>query len=357
MLNVTANTSLITMGENTRLENFTIKLTSAGHYTLTGLTFSGTTVTTAKLRTCVVTVDNSGAAYNGVSNVTGVLFSGTGSLTPSSFEFNSLKGSTINIYSNGGGNKRGVLVNNTNIASIRDMNIYVAQPTSPGATGATGATGSYVGVETNDPANAGSIQLRTSSIGTIRTVAGNSYTASDILQTTPPTITDPTYLASPGIQVGPGTDLITKSAGGKGVSLWIYPSTLYYGASGTITTARISGYMWPGTIPFSTTYPDTTVPVAKYRIQQPVILIGMSASCNIIPAGDSIVITVCKNAAPATGNLISNATSFTVTLNNTSLNATFYNASVSFNTGDFLNLYITANDNTIQDLSVQLDMF
>jgi hypothetical protein len=214
-----------------------------------------------------------------------------------------------------------------------------------------------VGVETNDAGGTGSIQLRATTVGTVRPVAGNSYTASDILQTTPATITDPTYLASPGIQVGPGVDLVTKSAGGKGFSTYNYPATIYYGASGTMTNARRAGYMWPGTIAFSNTYPDTTVPVARYRVQQPAILIGMSATCNIIPVGDSVVITVCKNAAPATGDLISNATAFTVTLNNTTLNASFYNASVSFNVGDFINLYITANDNTIHDVSVQLDMF
>ena len=224
---------------------------------------------------------------------------------------------------------------------FRDMNIYVAQPTSPGATGATGATGSYVGVETNDASGTGSIQLRATTVGTVRPVAGNSYTASDILQTTPATITDPTYLASPGIQVGPSVDLVTKSAGGKGFSTYTYPNTLYYGASGTMTNSRQSGYMWNGTIPFTNTYPDQTVPVARYRVQQPTILLGMSATCNIIPAGDSVVITVCKNASPATGNLISNATPFTVTLDNTTLNANFYNASVTFNTGDFINLYIS----------------
>ena len=357
MLNVTSDTSLITMGANTRLENVTMKLTSAGHRRLVGLTFPGTTSVTAKLRTCVLTVDNSGATFDGTSDVTGVLFNGTGTLAAGSFSFNSLKGSTINVYSNGGGDKRGILVNNTNVTSTRDVNIYVAQPTTPGATGATGATGSYVGVETADASNLGSIQLRATTVGTVRPVAGNSYSASDILQTNPTTIIDPTYLTSAGIQVGPGTDLVTKSAGGKGFSAYNYPTTIYYGALGTMTNARRAGYMWPGTIIFSNTYPDTTVPVARYRVQQPAILVGISATCNLVPVGDSVVITVCKNAAPATGNLISNATPFTVTLNNTTLSANFYDASVTFNTGDFVNLYITANDNTIHDLAVQLDMF
>jgi hypothetical protein len=346
------------MGANTRLENFTMKLTSAGHYTLTGLRFPGTTSVTAKLRTCVLTVDNSGAAFDGLSDVTGVLFDGSGNLASGSFSFNSLKGSTVNVYSNGAGLKRGVLVNNTNVTSTRDVNIYVAQPTSPGATGATGATGSYVGVETADAANTGSIQLRATTVGTVRPTAGNSYTASDILQTNPATITDPTYLASAGIQIGPGTDLVTKSAGSKGFSVYNYPITIYYGAIGQIKNNSFSGYLWPGSLFFNSSpssYPDTTVPVARYKVQQPAILAGMYATCNAATA--DVVITVCKNAAPATGDTISNATPFTVTLNSGALTASFYNTSVEFNTGDYINVYMTTTTTALFDLAVQLDMF
>lgn len=57
-----------------------------------------------------------------------------------------MKGSTINVYSNGPGNKRGILVSGSNQVSTRDTNIYVAAPSYT-----LGPTGSYVGVETNDP--------------------------------------------------------------------------------------------------------------------------------------------------------------------------------------------------------------
>jgi hypothetical protein len=357
MLGVTANTTLITMGENTRLENVTMKLTSATHYTLTGLRFPGTTSVTAKLRTCVLTLDNSGASFNGLSDVTGVLFDGSGSLTSGSFSFNSLKGSTINVYSNGAGLKRGVLVNNTNVSSSRDMNIYVARPTSPGATGATGATGSYVGIETHDPSGNGSIQLRATTVGIVKPTAGNSYTASDILQTTPTTITDPTYLASPGIQLGPGTDLVTKSAGSKGFSSFIYPTTVFYCIKGVIGN-NDTGYLWPGTVSAAgggNPYPDITTPAARFRIQQPTILSGMSASCNGITSPNTATITVCKNAS--TGGSLSNPTVFTLTLSSGTLNASFYNGSVDFATGDNINVYIAVSGNTVTDVAVQLDLF
>ena len=353
MLGVTADTTLLTMGENTRVEDLTLKLTSSGHYTLKGIVFGGTTTVTAKLRTCVLTVDNSSASAVGTSVVTAVEASGTGSLGVATFSFNSLKGSTLNVYSNGGGNKRGVLVSGTNIISTRDINIYVAQPTS------TASTGSYVGVETADSSNTGSIQLRTTTVGVIRPTAGQSYTASDILQTNPTSIIDPTYLASAGIQIGPGVDLVTKSAGGKGFSVYNYPTTLYYGLKGDIKSGTTGGYLWPGTQAVSAgTFPDpATVLPAYYRVQQPAIISGLSAGLNISP-GTGNTLTVLIRVTP-TGGTITN-TIFTVTFGATDLYKTFYDGSYTVNTADQIHIqvsYTGANGNTAHDLTVQLDLF
>jgi hypothetical protein len=362
MLGVTANTTLITMGENTRVEDLTLKLTSTGHYTLKGVVFGGTTSITSKLRVCTVTVDNSAASYTGTSAVTGVEFSGTGTLGAGSFSFNSIKGSTINVYSNGGGTKRGVVVTNTNVTSTRDTNIYVAQPPNP-----TGATGSYVGVETNDPAQTGSIQLRSTTIGTVTPIAGNTYTASDILQTTPSNITNPTYLASAGIQVGPGVDLVTKTAGGKGFSTYIYPTTLFYGAIGTLNTSGNPGtgtpaYLWPGSVLIHGSggqfiqYPDVSATPPGYRVQQPLILSGMSASLNVAPgSGHTTTITVRKT--PVGGSIAD--TVYSLVFSDANKNLSKYDASVNFAAGDYIYVRISydAAGNTTQDVFVQLDLF
>jgi hypothetical protein len=351
MTDVSANTTLLTMGENTRVEDLTLKLTSSGHYTLKGIIFGGTTSVTAKLRTCVLTVDNSAASSGGSSVVTGVESSGTGTLGAGSFSFNSLKGSTINVYSNGGNKKRGVLVSGSNIMSTRDVNIYVAQPAS------TASTGSYVGVETADSNNLGSIQLRTTTIGTVTPTAGQSYTASDILQTNPTTIANPTYLASAGIQVGPGTDLVTKTAGSKGFSTYLYPTTLYYGLKGDLKSGSSGGYMWPGTQAVSGAFPDTGTPAAYYRVQQPAIISGLSVGLGGA-AGTGHTVTVLVRVTPSGGSIAS--TSFTVTLGATDLFANFYDASVTVGTGDRIHVqvsYTGNNGNTAHDLTVQLDMF
>jgi hypothetical protein len=354
MLSITADTTLLTMGENTRVEDLTLKLTSSEHHTLKGIVFGGTTSVTAKLRTCVLTVDNSAASSGGTSVVTGVESNGTGTLGSASFSFNSLKGSTINVYSNGGGAKRGILVSTSNIMSSRDMNIYVAKPTS------TASTGSYVGVETADSSNLGSIELRSTTIGTVTPTAGQSYTASDILQTNPTTITDPTYLSSPGIQIGPGTDLVTKTAGSKGFSTYTYPTTVYYGLRGDLKNGTSGGYLWPGTMVAAaggSGFPDTGTPQAYYRVQQPAIIAGLACGLSGAP-GTGHTLTVLVRVTPPGGSITS--TVFTVTFGAADTVKNFYDASLTVNTGTRIHIEVTytgGNGNDSHDLTVQLDMF
>lgn len=353
MTSVAANTTLLTMGENCRVEDLTLKLTSAGHYTLKGIVFGGTTTVTSKLRTCVLSVDNSGASSGGTSAVYGVECSGTGTLGSASFSFNCIKGSTINVYSNGGGNKRGIIVTGTNVMSTRDTNIYVAQPAS------TASTGSYVGVETNDGLT-GAIQLRSTTIGTVTPTAGQSYTASDILQTTPATISDPTYLASPGIQLGPGVDLVTKTAGGKGFSSYVYPTTIYYGLAGNLKTGGSSNaYMWPGTQQATNNlFPDPTLPAAYYRVQQPILLSGMIVACRTAP-GTGNTTTFTARRTPKGGS-IADVSGYTIVLSNADLSGSFYSGSQTFGAGDLLHLqvqYTGGNANTTNDITAQLDCF
>jgi hypothetical protein len=288
------------------------------------------------------------------SNVYGVQFNGTGALTSSSFSFNSLKGSTINVYSNGQGNKRGVLVSNSNQASTRDLNIFVAQPTD------TDSIGSYVGVETNDPINnTGSIQMRSTTSGIVYPTAGQTYTASDILQTTPPTIINPTYLASAGIQIGPGTDLVTKSAGSKGFSTYNYPITVYYGLKGNISSGSNNAYLWPGTQAISGgVFPDPGgPPYAYYRCQQPTLISGLYCALGIAP-GSTRSVTFTVLVTPVGGVIAS--TVFIVTLTGAQTIGTFYNGSYRCNTGDQIHVlmsYTGNNANQAHDITVQVDLF
>ena len=362
IINLVATTTaiMVTMGENTRLEDVTLNLSSVtDSINLTGIVFPSTTTTTAKLRTSVVSVTNSATLYTATSNVYGINCSGSGALTARSFSFNCIKGTTINVYSNGAGFKRGIIVTGANITTLRDTNVYVAQPTN------VLSTGSYVGIETNEPATSlGSIQLRSATIaGPITPTVGQNYTSSDILQTTPSTVTNPTYLASAGIQLGPGSDLVTKTAGLKPVSVYVYPTTLFYGLRGTIIAGTTGGYLWPGNGQFSKgtsgfqDYPDTSLVPAFYRIQQPCILLGMALSLTTVPTGLTTTFQVVVRKTPAGGS-IADVPNFSHTYNpGSSSTYTYYNSSANFNTGDYIHVQINYTSVVCHDLTVQLDFF
>ena len=294
-LSETSSTTMITMGENCRVEDLTINLTCTGstdNVILKGILFGGTTSQTSKLRNSVVNVRNSTMASSLTSTVTGIEANGTGVLSNLIFSFNSVKGCTINIFSNGKGDKRGILISNSNQMSTRDTNIYVAEPVDTSS-----SPSSYVGVETKDPNNIGSIQLRSTTVGVVIPASGEAYTASDILQTNPTIITDPTYLRSAGIQIGPGTDLVTKSAGSKGFSTYVYYLIIYYCGKGNITSGLSGGFLWPGTQLISAgNFPDPGLPAAYFRAQQPCLLSGMSAGLNVpcggTGGGSTLTVTV-----------------------------------------------------------------
>ena len=329
MLGVSANTTLVTMGENSRLEDVTLKLTSSGHYTLKGIVFPGNTNVTAKLRTAVVTVDNSAANNSGTSNVYGVEATGSGTLGPASFSFNSLKGSTINVFSNGLGNKRAVLLSGACVVTTRDMNMYVAAPRE------TTSTGSYVGIETAN--SSAQIQCRSTTIGS--PVTAGSFTSSDILQT------------QGSIELGPGVDLVNKTAGGLNFTTYVYPTTIFFAAIGDLNVGPTPGYLTPGTVfTQSGVYPSPTQ--LNYRIQQKAIMIGLFATCTTGPSSTrTTTLTVYKNGSP---------TAFTVTFTGTDIQKEYYATSVDFAKNDLLSLYVEYtgnNQNTTHDLVVQIDAF
>jgi hypothetical protein len=353
------------MGAYCRVEDLTLNLSCTGaqdNVSLVGIEFPDAlgipTTQTSKLRTCVLNVNNSTMDVDLNSNVTGILANGTGGLSDSTFSFNSVKGCTIIVLSNGGGLKRAILVSNSNQLSTRDTNIYVAAPSD------TASYGSYVGVEVNDLSvleinRVGSIQLRSTTVGTVRPEAGENYTASDILQTTPATITNPTYLASPGIQIGPGVDLVTKTAGGLGFTTYNYPTTVYYGLRGNIKDGAASGYLWPGTQAASNLFPDTTTPAAYYRTQQPFILSGMNAHLTTA-AGTGYNATVNVRRTPAGSTGIADVPNYSVAFGATGTDRSIYNVSQTFGAGDLIHVQLTytgGNGNTAQDLTVQLDLF
>ena len=328
-----ASTTLVTMGENTRIEDLTLILQSSDSNAdpLVGIEFPGTTTVTGKIRTCVLTVNNSNVDVANNTTVYGIQATGTGTLGPASFSFNSLKGSTVNIYSNGGGDKRGILVSGSNTITTRDMNIYVSAPAD------SNSAGSYIGIETAN-SNA-KIQCRSTTI--------SGYT-SDIKQT----------LGS--IELGPGVDIVNKTAGGSNFTTYVYPTILYYGVKGSLRgSGLLTSYLWPGTASVDNgnggnpQYPDANV--SYYRAQQKSVIIGIYATlASNVGVDQSAIITLQVNDSN---------TPFSLTFSNGTGSASnsFYDASVTLQRFDRISVKLELNtlttSNVAHDLSLQVDIF
>lgn len=432
--------TLLTMGENTRVEDLSLTLTSVNATTnLVGIALPGTSSVNSKLRTSVVTVDNSGLAVGTTTNVYGVLCSGAGVLGPATFSFNMLKGSTLNVRSNGAGNKFGIYMPPSYASEIstRDMNIYIAAPTDPASTGL------YVGVYT-DNLNS-QVQLRTTSISgspypapltklpvllrtdvnvaltgnptiqgitlvtgnrvlvaaqtvgtengiyavdgpagawtrTVDYTAGSAalgayvfvgggtyvhtgwqcttvgnvgavaltftqrYAGSDILQNAPQA-----GAGTNGIQIGPGTDLITRTAGNHAFTTYVTPTTLIYGLQGNVQNA--TRYLWPGVQAGA----DATQ--IFYRFQQQTILQGMFVNVRTAPGGaTSFTVTVLRSTTGTSGS--GTPTAMTVTLAGAATSATNYLSSVDFEQGDYLCVQIASTaPGLAADVTIELDLY
>ena len=431
--------TMLTMGENTRVEDLSLTLNSSDTTTdLIGIDLPGTTSVTSKLRTSVLTVDNSGLAVGTNTNVYGVSSGGTGTLSAATFSFNCLKGSTINVKSNGDGDKFGIYQPSTgggNQLSTRDLNIYVAAPTT------STSTGLYVGVYT-DNANS-QVQMRSTSVGgppypstniklpsnlvatsnqtlsgtptidSVATVAGDrvlltgqtdlvengiwivaagawaragdmaagsaagdaytfvnrgtAYTHTGWLCTTVGLVgTDPLTIgqvyagcdilqSSPqasnggnGIQIGPGTDLVTKTAGTHAFTTFVTPTTHQYCLNNSVPNG--THYLWPGTI---TTADNTQV---FTRFQQKSILQGMFINLRTAPGtGNSTTVTILKSTTGVAGSGV--ATLMTATISGTDKSATCYTASVDFAQFEYLAVQVVDSGPNAADLVVEIDLF
>ena len=431
--------TLLTMGENSRVEDLSLTINSSDTTTnLIGINLPVTTSVTSKLRTSVLTVDNSGLAYSTTTNVYGVYSAGTGSLNAATFSFNCLKGSTINVKSNGGGNKFGIYQPSSgggNQLSTRDLNIYVAAPVNADSTGlyvgiyadnvnsqiqlrstsvsgapyittnpklpsvvvatsdislsgtptidgvatvagdrvlAAGQTnpiqnGIYVvaagawaragdmaaGSSSYDAyifANRGTLYTHTGwvcpTIGTVGTNAltiNQTYAGCDILQNSPQAGN-----GSNGVQLGPGTDLVTKTAGTHAFTTYVTPTTHQYALKGNLPSG--TRYLWPGTL---TTADNTEV---FYRFQQKSILQGLFVNLRTAPGGtDTVTVTIYKSFTGVPGSGV--ATLMAATITGAATSQTCYTASVDFSQGDYLSVHVNTSNVGAADLVVELDLF
>ncbi len=313
MANVPTTTTLVTMGENSRLEDITLSLSSASNVNLVGVSFPGTTSQTAKIRTIVENVTSSATGGN---TITGIQCSGVTQLGMG-LSFNCVQRMTMNVSSSSISATRGFLITGACQCSVRDVNIFV-----------TGAGSDLVAAETT---NVSSLFLPR-----ITTLYGNT---ADIKQT------------AGTIQIAPGVDLVNKTASSLPFSLSQYPNVITYTCIGDLRLGSTAGYISPGSVFVTNGQYPTTSPI-YYRIQEKCVLFGMSVGMAIAPAlTNSVTITVYKNNV---------ATVFTLTISGTNTTGLYISSSLTFAIGDLLSVYVTytgGNTNLTRDLTLQLDIY
>jgi len=213
-LNVTSATTLITMGLNCRVENFTANLSSSGDFNLTGIEFPTGTSINAKLRNSIWTITSS--ATTGTPRIIGVLSAGTSSTTYSTPT--AIQRSTINVISSSPGISRGILVSGANRFAVRDIVVY-----------ARGTGADIIGAESSDPSAV--FEIKTSTIGGSST--GIGAVSHDINR------------SSGTITLG-ATDLLNNDANGNSFSVVQAPASFQFGVIGSLATDK-RYYLVPGT--------------------------------------------------------------------------------------------------------------
>jgi hypothetical protein len=263
MLNVTSNTTLITMGNQTLLEDLTINLTSNQSVNLTGIYFPNTTTTTSKIISCILNVTSS---TNSVGNAIGLFSDGTTTNAQVLQSNYVLRRSTINVSSSSIGLVRGLYITNTCQFAVRDCVIY-----------ATGSSINIIGVEST---SVGSYIMLKSS-----TVSGQ---VNDIKQ--PSGLTNPVIILS-------STNLINSNASVNGFSISSQPTYIYYTVMGAIPTGIY--YITPGN-QIGTQLLSSAV--LSMTFDQPTILYSATANYTSTLTGtQSILINLYNTTTPGIG--------------------------------------------------------
>lgn len=267
LLNVTTNTTLVTLQQNTRIEDLTLTLTSAADgIILIGVDFVSGASINAKMRTMVVNVSHTGL---GSTTVYGVQSSGTSTLIPNSS--NAIRALTINCASAGTGTVRGIIISGANQFTTRDTNVY--------------ATGTD---------SIGCVTTHVSAILTLRTstISGALYDINRIAG-----------MITLGL-----SDLANNNANSNSFFVSVEPRTLGFGIIGN-PVGNTTYYLVPGIVSIGS-LPASYFPI---RFQQNTICISIYMKfTGTLGAGVTVTMTIYKNNA---------ATSLTLTLNSLSGNS------------------------------------
>ncbi len=316
--NATSNISLVTMGNNTSIENVTIQLTSLLHISLNGVVFENTAAQASYVKDCLIIVDNSLAPDSGNSEIGGILNSGSG-LPPANLM--SVEGCTIKLRSTALGNKNGIVVSAAGGLNVRDTSIDVA---------AVAGSGVYYGVRTQTNASA-QCNVITSMI---------SGSTADINQTLGTITLTESYL-------------VNSNANGGGFTTVPYPKQLFFGVQGgtAITPGSGSRYLNMGSVA-TATFAANTNPIPFVMSQNTIVNdLAFRARASAQSGTTPGTFTVQRNGVDTALNLVITGT-IASAINNTT--------SVRFLAGDTLTIrYATSGgvNRTLTDFCVTVDLY
>jgi collagen type VII alpha len=292
-LAVGTDTTLITMGASSRMENITA--TVSGTADLTGVLFASDTSKTAKIRASVINVVNTSTTT--AKQSIGISTTGT-DVSTGYISSNAIARTTVNVSSDNTGKTRGFAIDNCKM-SVRDTIVY-----------ANGSGTDIIGVETTNNAIA---EFRASSI---------FGTKADINR------------ASGSILLG-ATDLYNNTANGNSFETTQQPNTMVFGYIGNLGTN--TAYLLPSVLPLSQV---STNIADKFEIVAPqnmVLFIGSVKMTGTIPTGHTQTFQVWLSGSPDTSI-------YSITLNAGEHTKTITNISYDFKTGDAY--YATVTNST-----------
>lgn len=305
--NVTLDTTLITMGINSRVENFTARLNASANVNLIGCLFPNGTTVNGKLRNSIWTVSSTSTDGN---TILGVYAPGTSSTVYSTP--NAIQRSTINVSSSGTGIVRGIYTTGVNRFAVRDI---VVNATGSSSIGAEATQGTAV------------LEIKTSTIG------GYLY---DIRQPVISAGTDSVIRLS-------ATDLVHTNADATGFATGMEPSHLFFTVRGNFNSAVSTHYLTPGTDQFSNL---SATPIGIPFVQNLIVFEGVLTFVSALPANSSAIVNLYNSTSPTS---ISNPTPFaTLTLNAAQSMIKFKNACSTI----YQNQYLIVELNTSGSSSI-----
>lgn len=264
--NVTVDTTLVNLGQNCRIEDVTLTLSSSSNSitNLIGVNIPSNASINSKLRTLVLNVN-----YTGTNscNVYGIYSNGTSATTNTSS--NTIRASTINVSSSGSGPCRGILVSNANLVSTRDTNIY-----------ATGTGSDIIGAETSNAS--AHLDLITSSVsGVLQDI---KRTSGEILLS--------------------NTNLVNNNAGTTSFKTDSAAETVYFGVSGNLSSGTYN------LVPGVTSLAGLPASPFAFGFIQKLNLINLSLRINpALQGAETVTFTLYKNNVATPLTLTANSAS------------------------------------------------